>query len=119
MRIHWPAARLAFPLVLVIVGSVTHADDREVGRRVACPYKTAHDEPLGATADVVDTSANYTQYRVEFNGVKADRVPAFLYMPKDDQPKHSAVLLQYGTGGDTNVDYRVAIATQLASQGVD
>src|SRR5262245_27908636 len=117
MRISWPAPSLAIPLVLVIVGAVAQADDREVAPRVPCPYKTAHDEPLDATADVVDTPADYTQFRVEFNGVKADRVPAFLYVPKDDHAKHSAVLLQYGSGGDKKVDYIVALGKQFVSHG--
>jgi dienelactone hydrolase len=117
MRIILPRPRLAIPLVLVIVGTLAHADDREIIPRVPCPYQTAHDAPLDAIADVVDSSADYTQFRVEFSGVKADRVPAFLYVPKDDQAKHSAVLLQYGSGGDKKVDYIVALGKQFASHG--
>jgi uncharacterized protein len=117
MRVLAPATRLVISLLLVVVGAVAHADDRASIQRVPCPYQTAHDAPLDALANVVQTTDEYTQFRVEFNGVKADRVPAFLYAPKEDQTKHPAVLLQYGSGGDKKVDYIVALGKQFVSHG--
>src|SRR5438067_1294214 len=46
------------------------------------PYATAHDKPLDGKQEVVNEADDHTQLRVEFNGVKGDRVPAYLYVPK-------------------------------------
>jgi len=82
-----------------------------------CPYETRHDAPLDETRMVVTDAEGHTLWRVEFNGIKADRVPAYLYVPKDGQSKHPAVLLQYGSGGDKKVDYIAALGRQFVSHG--
>lgn len=87
------------------------------------PYPTAHEKPLKPKEDVVRTSEGHTQYRVEFNGVRGDRVPAYLYVPRRKDgaaaAKRSlpAILLQYGSGGNKGVNYIVAIGKQFADRG--
>ena len=86
------------------------------------PYKVAHDAPLEAAEKLDTRAAGYTRYRVEFNGIKGDRVPAFLYVPARDAkrpeaPKHPAVLLQYGSGGSKTTNYIVALGEQFVRSG--
>ena len=86
-----------------------------------CPYPTAHDAPLATTEKVVDTAEDYTLYRVEFNGIKAgSRVPANLYVPRkaDFKAPYPAMLLQYGTGGNKNTNYIVAIGKLAVAKGM-
>ena len=81
------------------------------------PYAVDHDAPLAASQRLVEKAAGYTKLRVEFNGIRKDRVPGFLYVPADDQPKHPAVLLQYGSGGHKGTFYIVALAQQFVAKG--
>ena len=85
--------------------------------RATTPYPTAHDRPLDATEAVKDESPDHTRYRVEFSGIAGGRVPAYLYIPKDAQPKHPGVLLQYGSGGNKNTNYIVLIARRFVRKG--
>jgi dienelactone hydrolase len=88
---------------------------------VPCPYQTAHDAPLDVTEKVVATTDDYTLYRVEFNGIKAgSRVPANLYVPRRKAFKapHPAILLQYGTGGNKNTRYIVAMGQIAVTRGL-
>lgn len=81
------------------------------------PFPVDHDAPLDP-AQRVDTDADrYTRLRVEFNGIRKDRVPAFLYVPKDPQKTHPAVLLQYGSGGNKKTNYIVALGEQFVKRG--
>lgn len=82
------------------------------------PYETASAKPLDAKVEITSEADNHTQFRVEFNGIKGDRVPAFLYEPKrkSDTPL-PAILLQYGSGGNKKSDYIVQIGKQFASRG--
>jgi dienelactone hydrolase len=82
-----------------------------------CPYPVDHDAPLDPQQKVVEKSAAYTKYRVEFNGIRKDRVPGFLYVPNDQHKTHPAVLLQYGTGGNKNTFYIVALGQQFVGHG--
>ena len=41
---------------------------------------------------------------VEFKGIRGDRVPAYLYLPRQEQEPQPAVLLQYGIGGNKNTN---------------
>lgn len=88
-------------------------------KKPAAPYKTAHAAPLEAQEKVVTEADDHTQFRVEFNGIKEDRVPAFLYVPKRKlkSPPVPAILLQYGTGGSKTTNYIVAIGKQFVSRG--
>ena len=81
------------------------------------PYPVAHDAPLDAKERVVEKADGYTKFRVEFNGIRKDRVPGFLYVPDDKQQKHPAVLLQYGTGGNKSTNYIVALGQQFVARG--
>jgi dienelactone hydrolase len=81
------------------------------------PYAVAHDAPLKATAALVRDADSYKQVRVEFNGIGGDRVPAFLYLPKQGPAKHPAVLLQYGSGGTKKTDYIVRIGELFVRHG--
>src|SRR5436190_12383942 len=80
------------------------------------PFATAHDKPLDAVLAVVEETDTYTKYRVEFNGIRT-RVPANLYIPKDGKKSHPAVLLQYGSGGNKNTNYIVAIGLKAVEHG--
>lgn len=81
------------------------------------PYDVAHEAPLDANERVDERSDAMTRFHVEFNGIKADRVPAFLYVPGDDHAKHPGVLLQYGSGGNKSTFYIVMLARELARRG--
>lgn len=81
------------------------------------PYRVDHDAPLDAAQKLVTEAKDHKQYRVEFNGIQGDRVPAFLYVPEDGRAKHPAVLLQYGSGGNKNTNYIVALAQQFVARG--
>lgn len=88
-------------------------------KKVSAPYATSHDKPLDAKQEIVNEATDHTQYRVEFNGIKGDRVPAYLYVPKGKTAKapYPAILLQYGTGGSKKTDYIVAIGKRFVSRG--
>jgi len=81
------------------------------------PYPVDHDAPLDAEAKVVEEAGTYTKLRVEFNGIRKDRVPGFLYVPRDDRKTHPAVLLQYGSGGHKGTNYIVALGQQFVGKG--
>ena len=83
----------------------------------ALPFRVDHDAPLDVAEDLVTEAKDHTQYRVEFNGINRDRVPAFVYVPKDGRAKHPAVLLQYGSGGNKTTNYIVALAHQFVARG--
>lgn len=83
----------------------------------SAPYAVAHERALHASEQLVADKEQYHQYRVEFEGIQGDRVPAFLYVPAGDAAKRPAVLLQYGSGGHKGVDYIVAVGRQFASNG--
>lgn len=84
---------------------------------IVVPYPVDHDAPLDAVEKLVAEESGHTQYRVEFNGIKKDRVPAFLYVPKNGKAEHPAVLLQYGSGGNKTTNYIVALANQFVARG--
>src|SRR6185503_13539333 len=87
----------------------------------ARPYPVATDAPLDSTEKLITTTDDYTLYRVEFNGIaKASRIPANLYVPKSPQfkPPYPAILLQYGTGGNKNTNYIVAIGKLAVARGL-
>src|SRR5215471_8506732 len=105
----WRRELALFSAIAMMFGLNAHhaaaqgkADTKEPAK--LAPYATAHAKPLDAKVEVVDKADDYTQYRVEFNGIKDDRVPAFLYIPKAKAngklPTYPAVLLQYGSGGN-------------------
>ena len=81
------------------------------------PFRVDHEAPLDITETVVVENTNHIQFRVEFNGIDGDRVPAFLYIPKNEKKKHPAVLLQYGSGGSKKTDYIVQIGKQFVDNG--
>jgi fermentation-respiration switch protein FrsA (DUF1100 family) len=83
----------------------------------ATPFRVDHDAPLNVKAKLVERTAAYSQFRVEFNGIAGKPVPAFVYVPGDKNAKHPAVLLQYGSGGNKSTNYIVALAKQFASRG--
>jgi len=94
--------------------------DPPVPAKVHVPYQTAPAKPLDAKVEIVAEADNHTQCRVEFNGIKEDRVPAYLYLPKrkaDAKSPMPAILLQYGSGGNKKTDYIVAIGKQFVARG--
>jgi dienelactone hydrolase len=95
------------------------AQDKAEPKKVAAPYASDSNKPLESTDAVVKEADDHTQYRVEFNGVKGDRVPAYLYVPKKKDAKgpYPAILLQYGTGGNKTTNYIVEIGKQFVARG--
>jgi dienelactone hydrolase len=82
------------------------------------PYAVDHDKSLEAKESVVNEADDHTQLRVEFTGIKGDRVPGYLYVPKrKTETPAPAVLLQYGSGGNKKTDYIVAIGKQFVARG--
>src|SRR5206468_1688049 len=60
------------------------------------PFRVDHDAPLAPTERLDRDAESFTRLRVEFNGIRGDRVPAYLYLPKDKAAApRPAVLLQY------------------------
>ena len=80
-------------------------------------YPVDHDAPLDPQERVVERADGYTKLRVEFNGIRKDRVPGFLYVPDDGKKTHAAVLLQYGSGGNKGTNYIVALGKQFVAKG--
>lgn len=109
--------RATILLCLCMAGFVNGAEPA----KSTAPYATAHDAALDAKEVVVTEAADHTQYRVEFNGIKGDRVPGFLYVPKAKEKgattRFPTILLQYGTGGSKTTNYIVAIGKQFVSRG--
>src|SRR5688500_12951694 len=102
--------------LIVAFGSSARGADAGGAYRMPPPYHVATVAPLDATERLVYDSAKYAQYRVEFNGISGDRVPAFVYVPRDSgRAVHPAVLLQYGSGGNKSTYYIVELARQFAS----
>jgi dienelactone hydrolase len=103
---------------LVVVSA--HAQEPSETKKPAPPYKVAHAKPLEPKEETVAEADNHTQFRVEFNGIKDDRVPGYLYVPKrkDIAPKDlPAILLQYGSGGNKKTNYIVEIGKQFVARG--
>jgi dienelactone hydrolase len=108
----------AIMVLLCIVGGVRAQTEP---KKQTAPYATAHSQALDAKEAIVNEANDHTLLRVEFNGIKGDRVPAFLYVPKRKEnpvpAPHAAVLLQYGIGGNKKTDYIVAIGKQFVARG--
>jgi dienelactone hydrolase len=104
--------RFTLVAIMLFAGLVRAAD-------APIPYAVDHDAPLDPTERVDTETDTYTRFRVEFNGIRKDRVPAFLYLPKSKVPATTrpAVLLQYGIGGSKKTNYIVALGEQCASRG--
>ncbi len=81
------------------------------------PFPTAHEAALDATEKPESEEAGFRRLRAEFNGIEADRVPAYLYLPKREEGRRPAVLLQYGSGGSKGTDYIVELGRQFADHG--
>lgn len=113
-----PAAKICGPTNRPDVSGSADTEEGEAGdTEDKIPYSVDHDAPLDAE-EVVDTKTDaYTRYRVEFNGIKGDRVPAYLYIPRGKKGPHPAVLLQYGSGGNKNTNYIVALGEQFVEKG--
>lgn len=81
------------------------------------PYRFAHDAPLRPELSVVSDTPTYTQYHLSYNGIEGDRVPAFIYVPKDGKAKHPALLCQYGSGGTKKTNYIVFLDREFVARG--
>lgn len=108
-------------MMLILVGpALALGQEAAAPAKVPVPYATDPAKPLDVKEEIVTEAADHFQYRVEFNGIKGDRVPAYYYVPKKkDREKESfpAILLQYGSGGNKKTDYIVAIGKQFVSRG--
>jgi dienelactone hydrolase len=108
-------------LMLLLCSAISLPVRAGEGEAPACPYPTAHDAPLDVSEKLMTTTDDYSLYRVEFNGIKkGSRVPANLYIPRKIEFKapYPAVLLQYGTGGNKNTNYIVAIGKLAVAKGL-
>ena len=112
-------------LVALIAFGATRAQDKSdptaEPKKIAAPYKIDHAKPLEPKEDIVAKADDHTQFRVEFNGIKGDRVPGFLYVPKRKADAKAmplpAILLQYGSGGNKKTNYIVEIGKQFVGRG--
>ncbi len=112
-----PTRILALLTLIALLGA---GRAQENGKKPTPPYAIDHAKPLEAKEEIVKEADDHTQYRVEFNGIKGDRVPAYVYVPKrkaNDKAPLPAILLQYGAGGNKKTDYIVAIGQQFAARG--
>ncbi|HZZ77973.1 MAG TPA: dienelactone hydrolase family protein [Gemmataceae bacterium] len=109
------ATRIFLLATIFAVPGFVSAQDK----KVPTPYATAPDKALEPKEELVKDFDEFSQFRVEFNGIKDDRVPAYVYVPKRDVKKNPvpAILLQYGAGGNKKTDYIVAIGKQFAGKG--
>jgi dienelactone hydrolase len=111
-------------LLLFVVGlgwGTRAAEPAAPATKPVCPYPTAHDAPLDVTEKFVSMTNDYALYRVEINGIKpGTRVPANLYVPRRSafRAPYPTILLQYGTGGNKNTNYIVAIGTIAVAKGM-
>jgi dipeptidyl aminopeptidase/acylaminoacyl peptidase len=118
-------AHVVVVCITVALGPTARAADAPEAEKPAAPpaaadkppYPVDHDAPLDPQQKVVEQAPKYTKLRVEFNGIRKDRVPGFLYLPKDNQKTHPAVLLQYGSGGNKGTNYIVALGQQFVGRG--
>lgn len=112
------ARTLYFP-VLFLVAFLSGAKGADKpATALLTPYQTAHSAALDAKEALVAEADNHTQYRIEFNGIKGDRVPALLYIPKRKANEACpTVLLQYGIGGNKKTDYIVGIGKEFVARG--
>jgi len=97
--------------VALVFAPRARASDKPATKPTAAPtpFKVDHDAPLAAKEALAGDGGNHRKYRVEFNGIAGDRVPAFVYVPKNLEPRKPAVLLQYGSGGNKSTNYIVAL----------
>lgn len=117
MSVRTPAG---LALALALCGVPVPADEPAPAKKLGCPYPVDHAKALDPKDEVVARTDAYTQYRVEFTGIKDDRVPAYLYVPTakgDAKGRYPAVLLQYGSGGNKKTDYIVAIGKEFVAKG--
>lgn len=82
-----------------------------------CPYPVAHAAALRSQERVVDSQGRHTRYRVEFNGIRCDRVPGYLYVPRNVHGRCPAVLLEYGSGASKDNAFIVALGRRFAENG--
>src|SRR5690349_20287880 len=86
--------RLMIPLVLaglflpdaVLPAAAGEAAPLPAKASEAIPFRVDHDAPLLLTERVDREVEGYVRLRVEFNGIRGDRVPAFLYVPRPTTP---------------------------------
>lgn len=102
--------------VLLAALSALPSAAQETPKKIEAPFAVDHAKPLEPKQEVVAETKEHTQYRVEFTGIKGDRVPGYLYVPKAKGP-FPAILLQYGSGGNKKAEYIVAIGKQFAARG--
>lgn len=107
-------------IMAIAIAGLAHAQDKAEPKKIAVPYTVDHAKALDAKEEIVTQADDHAQFRIEFVGIKDDRVPAYLYVPKrkdGDKKVLPAILLQYGSGGNKKTDYIVAIGKQFVSRG--
>jgi len=73
--------------------------------------------PLNATLKPLDEKRTSVRYRLDYDSVHDQRVPAIVAIPKRFSPPYPAVLLVHGSGGSKDTSYIHAISDVLTAQG--
>ncbi|MCS7046281.1 MAG: acetylxylan esterase [Gemmataceae bacterium] len=113
----WSTIALCPAVQLALGQSSSGATTTE--RQPPPPYPVDHSKPLAAKEEIDTEAEDFVRYRVEFTGIKDDRVPGYLYVPKHPAgtPRAPAILLQYGSGGNKKTNYIVEIGKLFAGRG--
>jgi dienelactone hydrolase len=109
--------KIGFVLVSILgLGTTLRAEGPNTA---AAPlYPVAHDAPLHGSERLDEDRDTYRRLRVEFDGIRKDRVPGYLYVPKSGPGKYPGVVLQYGSGGHKGTDYIVFLGRQFVQAGL-
>lgn len=86
--------------------------------KLAAPFKVDHRAPLKLAGKIVEENKNFAKFRIEFNGIEGDRVPAHLYLPKNIKGRLPAVLVQHGINNKKHSEYIVECAKMLNARGI-
>jgi dienelactone hydrolase len=80
-------------------------------------YAYDHALPLNAALKPLDDDASCTRYRLDYDSIHDQRVPAILALPKRYAAPWPAVLLVHGSGGHKDSDYIHLASEALNRQG--
>ncbi|HEV2472054.1 MAG TPA: alpha/beta fold hydrolase [Chthonomonadales bacterium] len=73
--------------------------------------------PLHATLRPLDRTGARTRYRLDYDSIHDQRVPAILAIPNDFPPPYPVTLLVHGSGGNKDSSYIQLCSEALTAQG--
>src|SRR5579871_2048637 len=91
------------------------ADAQEAARLAWYDYDA--NLPLNAELKPLDVTKTSTRYRLDYDSIHDQRVPAIVAIPKGFAAPYPAVILVHGSGGNKNTDYIRSISDTLTNQG--